>query len=112
MLTKPLQLLKSYTSLNGINSANGTVRVCGIYILPSDCFESNNPFLNELKERRINHHFPKHTSCLSAEPVCSTTVFLPYSSWDTEPLCRVALLSLSFKSEVKIVQAPVSHVKW
>lgn len=62
-----------------------------LYFLPSDWFESNNPFLNELKERRINHHFPKHTSCLLAEPVCSTTFFLPTSSWDTEPLCKVWL---------------------
>lgn len=76
MLTKNLLLLKSYTSLNIIDSTNGTVGVCVIIFLPYDWVESNNPFHNELKERRINHHFSKHNSCLLAECAGPTAFYL------------------------------------
>lgn len=60
MLTKNLLVLKFYTSLNVINSTNGTMGVCVIIFLPYDWLESSNSFPNELKERRINCHFPKN----------------------------------------------------
>lgn len=63
MLTKNL-VLKLYTSLNVIDSTNGTVGVCVIFFLPYDWLESNNSFPNELKER-INCHFPKHVLSFS-----------------------------------------------
>lgn len=65
MLTKNLLVLKLYTSFNVIDSTNGTVGVCVIFFLPYDWLESNNSFPNELKERRINCHFPKHVLSFS-----------------------------------------------
>ena len=49
MLTKNLLLLKSYTSLDAVDSTSGTVGV-RCYFLPHDWLETNNPFHNELKE--------------------------------------------------------------
>lgn len=65
MLTKNLLVLKLYTSLNVIDSTNGTMGVCVIHFLPYDWLENNNSFPNELKERRINCHFPKHALSFS-----------------------------------------------
>lgn len=42
MLTKNLLVLKFYTSLNVINSTNGTMGVCVIIFLPYDWLESSN----------------------------------------------------------------------
>ena len=65
MLTKNLPLLKSYTSLNVIDSTNGTVGVCVTIFLPYDWLESNNPFHNELKEGETNKSSLSQTHFLS-----------------------------------------------
>lgn len=65
MLTKNLLVLKLYTSLNVIDSTNGTMGICVILILPYDWLETNDTFPNKLKERRINCHFPKYVFSFS-----------------------------------------------
>lgn len=59
------------------------------FFLPYDWLESNNSFPNELKERRINCHFPKHV--LSFSWTSWSNWFLSSSSWAMQSSQNVAL---------------------
>lgn len=52
---------------------------------------SDDVFDRELKERRINHHCPKHTSHLVAEPLRPTDTFSMEFFLGTASLCKVWL---------------------